>query len=157
MDDLFDRIKDRWAAENLLARPGVDEQQIAEFEARHGVRLTRELSEYLRAVDGMDSNEWDENFNSFVPLEEIASVVKDHERIVCVDYGLESTLPNARQWYVFCHYGLWLSTYAVRLEPVLRESSPVIQLTGISTAHYCECAPSLTSFLTVYANTGETQ
>jgi hypothetical protein len=127
-----DRLAAYWSSVGVGYRTGVTPEQITQFEYDHGKRLTRELTEYFLAIDGMEDGDVDTCLLSFLPLAGVSNVVDellDYSGVP--DYsGLADTLSHPDEWFIIIDYMVRSHVYAVRLGSEVTTSSPVIWICG---------------------------
>src|SRR3977135_2881192 len=68
---LIPAIEAAWRQHGIELRSGVVARQIEAFERSYAVRLSSDVSEYFRAVDGMNENETDHHGIRFWTLTEV--------------------------------------------------------------------------------------
>jgi hypothetical protein len=139
---LAQRMKAFWEVVGAHPRPGVSIAEIEAFEAKRGIRLTRELRDYFLVVDGMENwetdSQWLTHFFSLGSLrtvrEEIAHYggVPDYREVV-------NFLEDPDHTFVIADIMLRSHFLVVRLtsEPV--GTSPVLETMG---AEFNLAAPS---------------
>ncbi len=119
MTDLNERVKARWSAEGAVPRPGVGDRQIDAFETKHGVRLTRDVADYFRVVDGMEESGCDAGWNEFFPLEQLTPAAEEVGTWVRESPNVSEwadPLGDLSGWFIFGQYLAWSHVYAVQLE-----------------------------------------
>jgi cell wall assembly regulator SMI1 len=76
MQDLVERVKQRWISQGVKPRHGATEQQINAFESRHDLRLPADLQQYFALVDGMEDGDMDDDLFSFLPLDHVKATTE---------------------------------------------------------------------------------
>ena len=71
MSAWLDRLVAQWNGENVGIREGVSAETLAAFERSHQIHLPADFAEYIRTVDGMNSNVHDDGLFSFFSLGEM--------------------------------------------------------------------------------------
>lgn len=128
-------LKENWERHGIAARPGVSSLEIEAFERLHGTRLSEDVVDYLRAIDGMNEDEVDQFGIRFWSLGEMREA---HEEVPTTDADA------LRNYFVFADYSLWTHGYAVRLG----ESADDVIIVGGE--HPVAVAPSFSAFLQLY-------
>ncbi len=106
---LWGRIIDYWRKDCQLGiRPGASDLAISAFERQHKLTLPSDFAEYLRAVDGMDDFESDQELMSFLSLAELRPV---HE-VLGQAIADSSASPHPR-CLVFIDYFIGSHHYAI--------------------------------------------
>ena len=145
MRSLPERLTDFWRRTRADPRPGVSDEDLAAFKARHHVSLPAELRDIYRAADGTATT--DREVFLFWPLAEVGRVTQ----VVTVfrgipDFGpLVHTLPNASEYFAFADSMIWSHVYATRFDA--DRTGPVLHLCGDIVT---EVAPSVTAFFERY-------
>ena len=107
-----------WTRQGIKLRPGVSENDVAQFEAKYNVRLPRDLGEYFAAVNGFDSPEQtsDGNCISFWGLDEVMPL-KEY---------WSTPVEGADSYFAFADWSLAAHLYAIRLSANVEDENRVI-------------------------------
>jgi hypothetical protein len=133
------RVVKSWNESAAALRPGVTMRDIERFERSFGVRLSEDVADYFRWVDGINEGEWDEHLIRFWPLDEVRPVLQE----------VPDASKRFRGYFVFADYCLWAHGYAVRLGS--DEDDVVIAGAGRTNPG----APSFAGFLELYVTNPE--
>ncbi len=124
-DSLWNRVHDVWRRSKIVIRRGATQDEIAAFEAKHGVVLPSDVREYFSAADGT-GDDMDEGFYRFWPLAEVQPV---HDVLVSERF----TYPDRFAYpdcFVFADHCISCWDYAVRLTSDPKQPAPVFRVTG---------------------------
>jgi cell wall assembly regulator SMI1 len=102
MPDLITRLRAAIRERGAELGRGASEEEIAAFEARHGVHLPPEVRRYFAEVNGFAQGrgEMDAELVSLWPLSEVR---------LLSDEAPESTVPEPERYFVFGDWSLWCS------------------------------------------------
>jgi hypothetical protein len=143
-------VRQRWISLGVQVRPGLPDQIIADFEHRYGVRLPEDVRQFYQLMDGMETNDSDDEWICFWPLSKVGTVperLSDSRGIP--DYGgIERSLPDASSYFVFADHSIMLQVYALRLTADLANPSPVVLIAGGD--RWYQMAASFREFLRSY-------
>src|SRR5262245_38744480 len=101
---LLGEVERRWTSCNVRHGVPASAEQIAEFEARYGVRLPADACAYFRTLNGAEHGRggpWDDELISFWNLDDVRPLREECSESLGVD---------ADSWFVFadwsieCHY-----------------------------------------------------
>lgn len=106
VESLLFQVERRWRSSGVQPRTGVGDAEIAAFERRFDVRLTRDVALYFRTIDGMDAEELDEHLIRFQSLDELR---RARDEVPQESSGLTESD------FVFAEWSLWVHGYTVRL------------------------------------------
>jgi hypothetical protein len=145
LSSVGERLRSYWVSIGVKVRPGASREAIQSFEAAHGIRLSRDLSDYYQAVDGMEGGQTDNDMLEFLTLNSVKSVTEELIEFGGIpDYrGLRDSLPDPSQCFVFIDYMIRSHVYAVRLTQDVLAVTPVIWICG---SHWEVIAPSFSDF-----------
>jgi hypothetical protein len=116
-------LRDRWAGQSAVLRPGVAAAALDDFERRYAVRLPLEMRSYLRLVDGQDDMD-PAMYVQFWPLHAIKTVREE----------LTSEIPagaDVASWFVFADFLLSSHSYVIRLGGDPHAAAPVGLCSGM--------------------------
>lgn len=102
---LVEPIRERWIAAGATARDGASAEDLHHFELKYGVSLPADVVAFYRGVDGMASNDWDEELIRWWPIAEVKPVNEDLE-LVHDTYGGH---------FAFADWSLCAHAYALEL------------------------------------------
>lgn len=139
-DGFVDRIHSRWLDSSVPPEPGVAPSDLAEFEARNGVRVPPAFAALWRMANG---NHGDENLTRFWPLAEIHRLTEEDQL-----RGSAKLPVEARDYFAFADFMIFSHLYAMRLAADGRDG-PVWWV--LDTTQQVEIAPTLEAFLRTYA------
>lgn len=118
MKNLPARVREYWLAQEVRIRPGASIEELDAFERRNGVRLPTDVRMVLRAVNGFEEGEWDEEMVEWYPISR-------WEPMTAPTHVTE-TFPDAASYYLFADYCLNGILYAIRLVPGPDEQGIVV-------------------------------
>ena len=144
MSAIATRVATYYDALGAGPRPGVAPNELAAFEAAHGMTLPRPVSEFYLALDGLDGEVPEFGFHS-LQLWSLAELSRVSDRVAefrgIPDYGpIIRTLPDSDNYVAFGDGAIWSHVLAFRLS---REAGPVLWICGAS---YAEVAPTFDEF-----------
>ena len=113
-------LRKYWLSHNLHLNPGVSLAIVREFESRFGVLMPSDLLSYFARVNGMPSNETDEDLVRFWPLEDVKTIAAGSP-----GYSNPAYLPGAKSFFLFADYFIWSHHYAIRLSAKTEEPNLV--------------------------------
>lgn len=129
----------RWAAEGIDAGPPATPEEIAAWEAAHGVVLPGEVRAYFLRLNGFRAGRDAEMDSLFMNFWRLADVRRLRDEVSAPE------LEDADGCFVFMDHLLWCSAYAVRLGSV--RTGEVLEIDGVRAV---SVAPSLDLFLQRY-------
>jgi hypothetical protein len=130
-------VKAGWERHGIAARPGASALEIEAFERLHGTRLSEDVADYFRAIDGMNEDDVDQFSIRFWSLGEMRSAQEEVPT---------TNIDALRDYFVFADYSLWAHGYAVRLGEM---GDDVIVVGG---ERPVAVAPSFGAFLELYVS-----
>lgn len=138
MDELVRRVRAHWIDSAEFLEAGAAAEQLAAFEAHHGIRLPPAFAALWGVANG---NHGDQNLTRFWPLTEI-------KRLPQEDAFQHAGLPaDAHDYFAFADYMIFSHLYAVRLTADGRDG-PVWWVFGAKVQ--IEIAPTFDAFLRAY-------
>jgi hypothetical protein len=147
MNALAERLKARWKAGGIVPSPGVPEERLREFEARHGVLLPPDLRDYFAAADGMGirgnrvgfSVIMDADNFRFWPLSEV---------VRASDHGYGRCHDDPSSFFLFADHLIEAPAFAIRLTPGSDSENTVISILSDDPGDVVAC--SFTEFAERY-------
>jgi hypothetical protein len=116
-----ERLGDYWrSSRTMVANPGATTQEIASFEARYNLATPQDLLDYLGTVNGMGTNDTDEELFRFWPVQEVSTVSKCAPEYLCSpDLRRPETLFGFADWLIFS------LVYLIRISPTDQDDGHV--------------------------------
>ena len=113
-----ERLSKFWSRQGIKLRPGISENEIAQFEAKYDVRLPGDLREYFATVNGFVGSEQtsDENCISFWGLDEVEPLKK----------YWSSPVEGGDSYFAFADWSLAAHVYAIHLSANVENENSVI-------------------------------
>jgi hypothetical protein len=118
LQPLLQQIIERWHADNIPIRPGVDAAKIAMFESRYGIRLPADMREYFATVNGTGDHFDEEFFFRFWPFEDLI-LVEEHSPEVTAAF------PESTGYFFFFDHSIEIFLYAIRLNVSDQSATPI--------------------------------
>ena len=107
---LMQDLKAYWISEGIQVNPGINEDDISEFEGHRRICLPTDFRIYLTVVNGMARGAWDKHVYCFLSLQ-----------------GLEFL----HEGYVtFAHWSVYAVTYEMKLQNSPDTGFPVVKFDG---------------------------
>jgi hypothetical protein len=137
---LIDSLRQDWEAQGIANLQLPTSRDLADFEARHGVRLPADLADYFLRVNGTREGRCgmeDGDLISFWHLDQIETLAV---------ISPEDPTPQADRLFVFADWSIEAHAWAVRLSDDVATAAPVV-------ITYCpaqEVASSFEEFLRGY-------
>ena len=145
MGDLLTRLAEHWRAHGAAPGSGAPEAEIAAFEARHGVRLPRELHEYFATLNGMahGRDDMDDAPTGFWRLAEATTVAEE---------APDAKVPNPERCFVIADYLIGSHFYVARLPDAPVAPAEILFVWGDG---FVVLAPSFADFAERYMASDE--
>jgi hypothetical protein len=119
MDDLWQRLIEKWRKGGGSAQAGVQQSEVEEFETRHGIKLPADIRAYFQAVNGTGRAINDDMFR-FWQLSEVKRVGD------WLDIGQD----KFSDCFVFADFCIDCWGYGVCISGDSEESESVFRITG---------------------------
>ena len=107
-------MKQFWLRYDIKLRRGASEAELREFEQKYNVLLPADLKDYFLTIDGFADSGWDENYITFLPLEEIVPLSQEWSR-----------KPETNSYFIFADFSISCCVYAIHLTNDLILGNPV--------------------------------
>ena len=143
MKELLERVGRHWDAQGIAHGPPVSQADIAEVEARHGVRFPGELRAWFLALNGTgggDGYAMDDAAISFYRLGDFLPLAQAQPYL--------ADAPGAGALFVFADHMLWSHFFVVPLSGQAADTAPVLALYAPDCI--VPAAPSFSAFLESY-------
>ena len=144
MDNVGQKLKAYWHAQNLPISSGSTEEEIATFESRYQVRLPADMREYFYLVNGLDERYMDNDGFTFWSLSRLNPFLEE----CSVETG--EGVDNPESYLVFADCYAWSWAYAIDTEQSSTGENRVI-IIGV-TKSPIRVAGSFTEFIELYLN-----
>lgn len=130
--ELAQQAMEFWRRTDVRVNAGASVSDILRFEESTGVRLTTELREYFKIVNGMNNSCDGEllEFYSIAGLERFSS-----------SYGVLEQYSECVNWYIIIDYCMRSHMFAVELLPEAHSTGPVIFINNhcvVAFQSFCE-------------------
>jgi|SRR5215469_11878700 len=119
------KLASHWGRQNIALNPGVSEEDLADFQARYGVCIPKDVASLFLVVNGMSGSQTDDDLIRFWPLEEVRPLSEEAPTLV------NPRDPECgRSLFVFADYSIWAYAYAITLTRAAGEN-PVFRVVDI--------------------------
>src|SRR5947208_949681 len=116
-DEVLRDLQRHWSWIGAKTQPGASAEALTAFEARYRVSLPPDVRAYFELVNGMPTNESDDQLLEFFPIQAVLPVpeaVGDFGGIP--DYRMIARyLPDADHWFVMVDWSITAHVYATRM------------------------------------------
>lgn len=143
----LEKIKGKWAKENVKNFQPVDVDYIQMFESKNNVVLPNDLKEYFRVLNGTGLECTDELYE-FYPIERIKRVSEEFQDWEGIpNYRPLVNVMDTQDLFVFANFSFNLFVYAIKLCQEKALANEVYVLCG---EEYKKIANSFSNFLDLY-------
>lgn len=104
MVTIGESLKHFWLQQGIKLKPGASEIELFAFENKYDVRLPEDLKNYFSTVNGFDDSDADEEYITFLPLEEIEPLSMNW-----------SQAPEAKSYFIIADWSISCHVYAIKL------------------------------------------
>jgi hypothetical protein len=114
MDRIGESLKQYWLQQAIKLKLGASEIELRAFENTNNVHLPEDLKDYFSTVNGFDNSDVDEEFITFLPLDEIEPLSKNW-----------SKKPDAKSYFIFADYCISCHVYTIQLTNNIKLNNPI--------------------------------
>ena len=114
METIGESLKQFWSQQGVKLKLGASEIEIFAFENKYNIRLPEDLKVYFSTVNGFDNSDVDEEFITFLPLEEIEPLSINWSQVA-----------EAKSYFIFADYSISCHVYAIKLTIDTKFDNPI--------------------------------
>lgn len=114
MNTIGESLKEYWLGQKIKLNLGASEIELRAFENKYNVHLPEDFRDYFSRVNGFIDSEVDEDFITFLPLDEIEPL--------SINW---SQAPEAKSYFIFADYCISCYVYAIKLTKDSKFDNPI--------------------------------